>query len=125
MLVTAPHTADTQHSTTTNEFGSGDILASVLMMFAFYAVVLVIATVISIESWKAGWRRKVEHWLDRELHMIEKMGLWFLNRYWLVRCMFLKRWWQNRSYYKSSELSFGMSWEGKEKEYSQRYAQVK
>lgn len=120
MQVTAQVTAATQHLTTIKPFGYGDIIACTFMMFGVWVVIVLLCGVWA-DCHYTPFARRVERWVEREFEACEKIGLWFANRYWFIRCIFSKSWWRNRNYYKKKS-SFGMSWEGKERDYMNRYA---
>jgi hypothetical protein len=89
-----------------------------------YLLLLVIGSVICIESGESVFAQRVEWYLEREIATIKRMASRIANCYWFLRCLFVKRWWQYRTTYTLS-ANYGMSWEGKEKDYHKRYAAVK
>lgn len=103
----------------------GNTIAFSGMMLSLYFVILIVITLVLTFHWPRGrFARRLSDWADKEIDGLERIAMYFVNCYWLVRCLCLKRWWQNRSYY-ARKTDFGMSWEGKEKEYMNRYASSK
>lgn len=94
-------------------------MMTLISMFGGYIIVL-----ITVGLWSENEKRdtslaqKLIKLTDKEIHAIERMSLFVSNKYWFVRCLCMKRWWKNKK-------RFGMSWEGKEKEYLSRYAASK
>lgn len=93
----------------------------VVYVFLFAVAGLI---VIGVYDVKSNFARRLEWYLTRETNQWERMGHKIGNCYWFIRCLSLKRWWRCRINYTLSR-NYGMSWEGKEKEYSNRYGNSK
>lgn len=96
----------------------------VVMIALGYAILFTVAAAISTNGHNSSFALKVAGWVDREIHSMNRMGFKVSNCCWLMRCVFMKRWWQCRARY-TPTANYGMSWEGKEKEYHKRYAAAK